>query len=40
MFDHEKLDVYQVSLKFVAWVYHRVDRLKVNHRNKFEINMA
>ncbi len=32
MFDHEKLDVYQVSLKFVSWVYHRVDRLKGNWR--------
>ena len=27
MFDHEKLDVYQVSLEFVAWVYARVDKL-------------
>lgn len=27
-FDHEKLDVYQVSLQFVAWVHDRVQRLK------------
>ena len=33
MFDHEKLDVYQVSLQFVAWVYERVDRLKGYHRH-------
>jgi four helix bundle protein len=32
MFDHEKLDVCQVSLEFVAWVYDRVDKLKGNHR--------
>ena len=33
MFDHEKLDVYQVSLQFVAWVYQRVDRLKGHFRH-------
>jgi four helix bundle protein len=32
MFDHEKLDVYRVSLEFVAWVYVRVDKLKGNWR--------
>ncbi|MEJ2690062.1 MAG: four helix bundle protein [Deltaproteobacteria bacterium] len=32
MFDHEKLDVYQVSLQFVVWVSSRVDRLKGNRR--------
>jgi len=32
MFDHEKLDVYRVSLEFVAWVYARVDKLKGNRR--------
>jgi four helix bundle protein len=33
MFDHEKLDVYQLGLKFVAWVYQRVDRLKGHFRH-------
>ncbi len=28
MFDHERLDVYQVSLQFVAWVFDRINRLK------------
>ena len=32
MFDHEKLDVYRVSLEFVAWVYARVDKLKGDRR--------
>jgi four helix bundle protein len=27
MFDHEKLDVYRVSLEFVAWVYARVRKM-------------
>lgn len=33
MFDYERLDVYQVSLQFVAWVDHRVDRLTGNRRH-------
>ncbi len=32
MFDREKLDVYQVSLQFVAWVFNRVDHLKGSFR--------
>lgn len=27
MLDHERLDVYRVSLQFVAWVFSRVDRM-------------
>ncbi|MFC1852239.1 four helix bundle protein [candidate division CSSED10-310 bacterium] len=33
LFDHEKLDVYQVSLQFVLWVFERVDRMKGYHRH-------
>ena len=33
MFDHERLDVYQVSLQFVAWVNERVDRMKGGARH-------
>ena len=33
MFDHEKLDVYQVSLQFVAWVFERASRLKGLYRH-------
>lgn len=33
MFDHERLDVYQVSLQFVKWVFDRVDRLKGHFRH-------
>jgi four helix bundle protein len=33
MFDHERLDVYKVSLQFVAWVFERVDRLKGHFRH-------
>ena len=33
MFDHEKLDVYQISLQFVAWVNERVSRLKGYQRH-------
>jgi four helix bundle protein len=32
MFDHERLDVYQVSLQFVAWVFARIDKLDGNLR--------
>jgi len=32
-FDHEKLDVYRISLQFVAWVYERVDRMKGYQRH-------
>ncbi|MBN1552686.1 four helix bundle protein [bacterium] len=32
MFDHEKLDIYRVSLEFVSWVYARVDKLNGNRR--------
>jgi four helix bundle protein len=28
MFDHEKLDVYRVSVEFVAWAYHRAKSLE------------
>ena len=28
MFDHEKLDVYRVSVEFVAWAYHRAKALE------------
>ena len=28
MFDHEKLDVYRVSIEFVAWAYHRAKSLE------------
>ena len=28
MFDHEKLDVYRVSVEFVEWSYHRCKGLK------------
>ena len=33
MFDHEKLDVYRVSLQFVAWVFERVNRMKGHFRH-------
>ena len=33
MFDHERLDVYQISLQFVAWVWGRVERLKGHLRH-------
>ncbi len=33
IFDHEKLDVYQVSLDFVAYVVELVAELKGDHRN-------
>jgi len=31
-FDHEKLDVYQVSLQFVAWAFELCARIKGNQR--------
>jgi four helix bundle protein len=31
-FDHEKLDVYQLSLQFVAWVADLIDELQGNRR--------
>lgn len=33
MFDHEKLDVYQVSLKFVAWAYEKAKELSGQDRH-------
>lgn len=33
MFDHEKLDVYRVSLDFVTWSYQLCESLKGSHRN-------
>ena len=33
MFDHEKLDVYRVSLEFVAWVLQRADLVKGHFRH-------
>jgi four helix bundle protein len=33
MFDHERLDVYKVSLEFVAWVFERADRLRGHFRH-------
>lgn len=33
MFDHERLDVYEVSLEFVAWVYERIDSLNGHCRH-------
>jgi hypothetical protein len=33
VFDHERLDVYQASLDFVAYVAHLVAELKGEHRN-------
>jgi len=32
MFDHEKLDVYQLSLEFVAWAFQLCTRIKGNQR--------
>ncbi len=33
MFDHEKLDVYRVSMDFVKWAYRLCNRLKGADRN-------
>ena len=33
MFDHEKLDVYRVSLDFVTWSYQLCESLRSSHRN-------
>lgn len=33
MFDHEKLDVYQLSLKFVTWVYQLAKKLSGLNRH-------
>jgi len=35
-FGHEQLDVYKLSLEYVAWVYSQVPRLKSHHRNARE----
>lgn len=32
MFDHEKLDVYRISIEFVAWVHRRTTDLVGGHR--------
>ncbi|MFP4393554.1 MAG: four helix bundle protein [Desulfohalobiaceae bacterium] len=32
MFGHERLDVYQLALKYVAWVHSISERLKGQHR--------
>ena len=33
MFDHERLDVYRVSLEFVAWVFKHAPRMKGHARH-------
>ena len=33
MFDHERLNVYQVSLEFIAWVYERINALDGHFRH-------
>ena len=33
MFGHERLDVYKISLQYVAWVYDIEPRLKGKHRH-------
>ena len=30
---HEKLDVYKLSIDYVAWVYEKADKLRGNHRH-------
>jgi hypothetical protein len=30
---HEKLDVYRLSIEYVAWVYEKSDLLTGNHRS-------
>mgnify|MGYP001546952290 FL=1 len=30
---HEKLDVYNLSIDYVAWVYEKADKLRGNHRH-------
>ena len=33
MFDHEKLDVYRVSIEFVSWAHHLCLKLRGTHRH-------
>ncbi len=33
VFGHEKLDVYQISLKYIAWVHANCDNLSGTHRH-------